>query len=294
MIEDNILQVFKGKVVGNNVLIKTCPFCGNKKSNLEISLIELPKYGNKRVFNCWNCNTSGTLEGFCKKFNIPFDDDRKYLQVRQQKYNVQLDITNAIEFPKEFKLINTENPISIYEKNALAYLYSRGIQNDTIKRFNIGYCENGNYESRIVFPIYENGELIYFTTRGYWLKEKAKPLHPTGTKRHILFNYSRVYEGIILVEAVLDALSVIQCGYNGVALLGKSIYPEQVQKLLLGNLKTIYILLDSETKISERKAIYNKLNVPGIELKIINLPESDPNSYNQKKLKELLDKHHLI
>jgi hypothetical protein len=285
MIQDSILQVFKGRITGNQIQLKVCPFCGNPKYNFEISLLPLPKYGNKRVFSCWACNVSGTLENFCKRFNIP------YTSTPSIPRNIELPKTSSddIQLPESFTLINPANPTSVYETNALKYLYHRNITNDTIVKFHVGFCYAGRFESRLIFPVYENDKLIYFTSRGYWYKENAGALHPNIPKNGILYGFNRFLKNAVIVEGVFDVLSLFQLGYYGIALLGKKIQKEQIRKILSSRLENIKILLDADTTIKERMDIYHKLNMPGKKVQIVDLPHGDPNSFDQRELKKLLD-----
>lgn len=162
---------------------------------------------------------------------------------------------------------------------ALRYVWDRGIFTKTIKHFQVGYCSrNIGYEyiasryhpsvieksgifykkqdkfnKRIVFPLMENGETKYFTSR--LIADGPKPhLHQSGSIP-IFFNHDALKEDtIIIVESPIDCMTLHQNYFPAIATLG-----------IMGNLKNhtnkfqdkkIYIAYDFDTnKSGQRGAI---------------------------------------
>jgi DNA primase len=123
------------------------------------------------------------------------------------------------------------------------YLESRGYPEWVVDKYHIGAClEPGRYMSnRIVVPVTNlKGELVGFTGRtfdpDYVSKRIPKWKHSLGSWVSVnLFNIDNAAPhiqssgAVILCEGPLDVLRLEQAGiHNGVAILGKKFYPQQM------------------------------------------------------------------
>ena len=110
------------------------------------------------------------------------------------------------------------------------YLNKRGISDLDILRYNIGFCDKGEYAGRIVVPSYdEDNNLNFFVARTYeddWMKYK----NPEASKDIVAFeNQVNWNKPIILVEGVFDAMAVRR---NAVPILGKSLPKALLKKIV--------------------------------------------------------------
>lgn len=162
------------------------------------------------------------------------------------------------------------------------YLKQRGIDQDIVNRFNIGYTtwdeQDKSWANRIIIPSYDElGRLNYFVGRDF-MPEKPKTLeHPyvrpkykncDADKKEIVFQESIIDfdSDITLVEGALDCVY----GNNSISLLGKSLtYDSAIFNTLQEKANgRIIICLDADTNIEETKKIYSLLNFGRLKGKI--------------------------
>lgn len=132
--------------------------------------------------------------------------------------------------------------------NALKVLRERGVSDEAIKHFNIGYSEHGHFSNRITLPIYDHkGQLVGFTGRrlsdtGQYVdpqKYKNSSASLLFDKSRLLFNESnavkaaRTSGSIIFVEGHFDVVTLWQQGIeNVVATQGTSSpLPSTIERL---------------------------------------------------------------
>jgi DNA primase len=125
---------------------------------------------------------------------------------------------------------------------AAAELYKRGLTNETIMEFGIGYASNGRFHNRITFPIQNpQGRIVAFSGRALGdaqPKYLNSPESPIFIKGKTLYNFHRAREAarefgtITVVEGQMDVISMWQAGYkNVVAPLGTALTVEQLELL---------------------------------------------------------------
>src|SRR5262249_48381779 len=111
---------------------------------------------------------------------------------------------------------------------AYNYLLKRGVSDDQLTIYRIGYAETGKYTGHIIFPVTRDAEPVYFVARAFLSTHGGKYLNPSKRevpgglgKGDVLFNYDRakLATRITLVEGIFDALAV---GWTAMALLGKT------------------------------------------------------------------------
>ena len=226
-----------------------CPFCTHHKPKLEVNLRTTDKREN--FWHCWICSAKGkTLLSLFKKMKAPSNKigELNILVVPDNTKSIEL---NVIQLPKEFiSLVKSiEDRISQIEaKHALKFLKSRGITQDDIIKYNIGFCKEGKYESRIIIPSYdEDRKLNYFIARDYKDKTPQKYKNPPIAAKDVIgFElYINWDAPIILVEGMFDALTIKR---NVIPLFGKAIHSRLLQKLVKSSVDRIYIALDNDAR----------------------------------------------
>ena len=153
------------------------------------------------------------------------------------------------DLPSEMiSLCNKHLPRS--SQKALDYLYSRGIDDEQIKLWKIGYCTEGRYGGRIIIPSFnQNGDPNFFIARSY-VGHRMKYLNPRTTK-DIIFNELMIDwdEPVTIVEGAFDA---IVAGTQGIPILGSTLRPQsRLFQALAINDTPVYIGLDQD---AEKKA----------------------------------------
>jgi DNA primase len=247
-----------------------CPVCddGRNKHNLEVNYID-------NVYKCWACGDSENTHGALGKI---FD---KYGNKKQKKlYNVLKPETvikrekkkKTLKLPEGFTLFKDSSPVYPVRRQAMNYLKSRGITDEMIDKFGIGFCDKGDHAGRIVIPSYNiNGELNYYIARSWNPMSRAKYKNPEAEKDKIIFweNLIDWNRDIYLVEGAFDGLFLD----NPIPMLGKHMSEllfDTIYQKAKGN---VIICLDGDAWTNAVK-LYHELNGGDLyqKIKILKLP----------------------
>lgn len=309
-----LLESFFGEEakIGSKNYFFHCPICNHYKRKL---LIEKTTF----QWHCWICenthHTKGrTLYSLFKFFKaslyylneaskvsnihhtgIPTDSKNLF---GEQEYVEDDSLYSNISLPKEFVPIAEEKRVSDPEyKNAVYYLEKRNIRPLDIVRYNIGYCQDGEYSGRIVIPSYDKFfRLNYFVSRAYFKSISLKYKNPNIDKTKIIcfesfLNWSLP---ITIVEGTFDAIPL---RYNVTPILGSTLSDghKLLSDILLKRPPQVNVILDKDA-IEKAVNISEILLNNDINTKLILLEDDrDPNElgfhYLSNKIKEtqLLD-----
>jgi DNA primase len=248
-----------------------CPVCddGRNKHNLEVNYID-------NVYKCWSC---GDSEGTHGPLGRIFD---KYGNKKQKKlYEVFKPETvvkrekkkKTLRLPEGFTLFKDSSTVYPVRRQAMNYLKSRGITDEMIERFGIGFCDKGDHAGRIVIPSYDKkGELNYYIARSWNPMSRAKYKNPEAEKDKIIFweNLIDWKKDVYLVEGAFDGLFL----NNPIPMLGKHM-SELLFETIYRNAKgNIIICLDADAWGNSVK-LYHELNGGELwgRIKLIKLPD---------------------
>jgi DNA primase len=204
-----------------------CPFHDDHSPSLSVS-------EEKNIFTCFTCHESGTVFDFVQKYlNLSFVEAvKKVAELSGTELNGTYTVSTRYD-----KLYDAMNiAVKYYQNNlqskagikAKEYLIKRGINEDIINEFQIGYASpefdtltklllskgftesnlldagisnksNSVYDlfrDRVTFPIHDpQGRPVGFSARIYENKDEAKYINTKETnifkKGHILFNFHR-------------------------------------------------------------------------------------------------------
>jgi DNA primase len=252
-----------------------CPVCaeekgldsGDGKGNLEIN------YG-RHVYKCWACSeTHGThgplgklfdqyaTKGQKKVYNLIKPEELKQEDVRRPK----------LRLPEGFTTFKDSNPRFIPHIEAYRYLTSRGVTDEMIEKYNIGYTVNGDFAYRIIIPSYNlDGQLNYFVARS-WVPKKMKYKNPSVPKDEIIFNEGRIDwdKDIFLCEGAFDSFFLD----NSIVMLGKKMSKHLFETLYAKANKNIIICCDGDA-FEDGIRVYAELNGGRLynKIKIVKLP----------------------
>ena len=249
-----------------------CPNCmnikgmenGDNKGNLEINL-------NKFVYHCWSCDISGPLGRI-------FDDygtkaQKKVYNLIKPEELKQEDIKRTkLRLPEGYTTFQDSNPRFIPHMEAYRYLQSRGITDEMIERFKIGYTVSGDFAYRIIVPSFnKEGVLNYFTARS-WVPKKMKYKNPSVPKDEIIFNESLIdwEKDIYVCEGVFDSFFLD----NPIVMLGKKMSELMFSTIYNKANGNIIICLD-EDAWTDALNLYHTLNGGKLynKIKIIKPPK---------------------
>lgn len=268
----------------NNEYAFNCPFCHHHKKKLQINI-------KSQKFHCWVCDARGSrITSLLRKLKVNGKDIQRIKDIYgddDYNYNPTEDYPEKLELPKEFKQLS-QKPKSINPpyNHAISYLKRRGIGMDLIIKYNIGYCDSGDYSGRIIIPSYdENGELNYFIARSFYEGEKMKYKNPPVSRNVIMFeNHINWNEDITLVEGGFDAFSVRR---NVIPLLSKFILPKLKSKLKEMGVRKINLLLDPDAVSSSIKHTEYFLK-NGITVNNIILKDGDAGELGFEKINRII------
>ena len=139
----------------------------------------------------------------------------------------------------------------------------------------------------MIIPSYDaSGELNYFVGRSIY-KDGMKYKNPPVSKDVIGFElFINWDEPLILCEGVFDAIAVKR---NAIPLFGKTIPKKLMKKIYEKQVKTIYILLDSDAYWDSIK-MTDVLMRNGIDVQLIRLKDKDPSEMGFAKVIDVIKK----
>jgi len=276
----------KGKQTARGNYAYHCPFCQHHKPKLEINFTENKKGHNP--WHCWVCNTRGkTIVSLLKRSKSYEYIEEAIKLVPKGQFVEEVEIVNTITLPSEFTSL-IDHPSDIMGKHALAYLKRRGIFMDDIIKYNIGYCESGEYQNMIIIPSYDvNGNLNYFTARSFEKEPFRKYKNPSVSRDIVPFEmFINWNSPLVLCEGPFDAIAIKR---NAIPLLGKNIQSNLMKKIVSSKVEKIYIALDSDAIKSSLKFCETFMN-EGKEVHLLEMNDKDPSELGFKCFTELIQK----
>jgi DNA primase len=241
------------KIYKNHLQVSwNCPECDEdrNKGNLEVSL-------DKHVFHCWSCNISGALGKLFDNYGNK-KHKKTYRIFKPEESKPIIKKNKKVKLPETYTLFKDSSLFYPIRKQAYNYLKNRGITEEIIEKYKIGFCDGGAFAGRIVIPSYDkNDELNYFIARSWDPNSRAKYKNPEESKDEIIFfeNTINWNEDIHLCEGAFDAIFLP----NSIAMLGK-----HMSELLLNTLYekangNIILCLDSDA-FQDAVKLYHNLN----------------------------------
>ena len=256
------------------------PFVNHHKPKLQVNI----KNGK---WHCWVSGQGGhNLFQLFKKVKAT---KKQYQELNELSDNFSFEYVptkqenKEVKLPDEYKPMWTKSNSPTY-KHALKYLKSRGVSEDDMIKYSIGYCEDGLYSNRIIIPSYDDeGKLNFFIGRDIFdskLKYRNSPTPKDIIGFDLFVNWA---EPILLVEGALDAIT---SKVNSIPLFGKTIMNNLKRKILEKKVKTLYVALDNDAVKDSMKIVEELMN-EGIKVHMIKLTEKDPNDIGYEKFTDI-------
>jgi DNA primase len=235
---------------------------------------ENPKGENP--WHCWVCDKKGKkLYQLFKSIEVPPNVMSELRTI--VKYigpETKFQVEEKLALPKEFELLDNIHPSNITARHAAAYLKSRGITEDDILKYGIGYCEGGRYANMVIIPSYDaKGILNYFTGRSFQKEPSVKYRNPSVSRDIVPFELFINWDlPLILCEGPFDAISIKR---NVIPLLGKNIQSNLMKKIVMSSVEKIYIALDRDAQ-KQALNFCEKLMNEGKEVYLVDMQDKDP------------------
>jgi hypothetical protein len=247
-----------------------CPECGVglRKGYLVVSL-------EKHLFHCWGCGDMNNMKGPLGKL-IDIYGSKKQKKVYDLVKPEELKLVDIkkpkLRIAEGYTTFADSNPKFIPHIEAYRYLKSRGITDEIIEKYKIGYTVTGDFAYRIIVPSYNSeGVLNYFIARA-WIQNKIKYKNPTAEKNQIIFNEGLIdwNKDIYICEGAFDSFFLD----NPLVMLGKKMSDLIFNTIYNKANGNIIICLDEDAWTDALK-LYHTLNGGRLynKIKIIKPPK---------------------
>jgi DNA primase len=229
------------------------------------------------VYKCWACgdseNTHGSLGKLFDKYGTRKQKKLYKILRPEEEQKVVRKKKPKVVLPENFILFKESNPIYPVRRQAYNYLKSRGITEDIIEKFGIGFCDKGSHQGRIIIPSYDNkGNLNYYVGRSWDPHSRAKYRNPEAEKEKIIFweNLIDWNKDIYLVEGAFDGMFLD----NPVVMLGKHMSELLFETIYNKAKANVIICLDGDAW-ENAVNLYHELNGGELwgKIKIVKLPK---------------------
>ena len=275
-----VVQKYAGVSFNNNKQC-CCPLHSEKTPSFTI-------YPDTNTFKCYGCGVSGDCVGFVAKLKNLGNIDA--VRLLHADFGLRLDLKD--QDSSKPKRIDFRTYLEQCKKDIgrTSYFQSRGLSEETIKRFNLGYDEKRN---QVVIPY--NRKLTYYQARSIAEKKFYKPKNEDAGSEPIynedLLSERNVREPIFIVESAIDAMSVMQLGARAVATCGGSAVNKFAEKIKHLKPKPAFIIsLDNDpggiTATKELCALFGKEKIKHIAYSISGKAK-DPNELLMQNPAEL-------
>jgi len=266
-----------------------CPFCNHYKKKLEINL-------NTQMWECWVCHAKGgSIRSLFKQLRVNHSYYTELYKIigksPSRKPKQPGEQSDILSLPSEFLPLNKYSK-SLEYACAYTYLQSRGVTKEDILRYNIGYCEYGEYSKRIIIPSYDSdGNINFFSSRTYNDDNLYKYKNPPWSKDiigfQLLINWG---EPVTLVESVFNAITIRN---NAIPLFGKTISNSLLEKFVECGVFKVNVCLDNDAE-KDGLNICEKLLSLDIDPYFVELTKKDPNEIGFEKMVELISDAKLV
>lgn len=281
-----------------------CPFHKEDTPSFFVNIKE-------QYFYCFGCGAGGDVFNFVmRQKGMSFPEALRYLAERKG-IQVALDTIDLHEEQKQ-RVVNSAlaEASKIYHESLsgeiIDYLKSRGLNEETINAYRIGFCngqskyslsqeallnagliyENGRnyFEGFITFPHLLYGRIVYISGRGFPEKKHKKLETEKIPLAHLYNEQALSQKEVILAEGEIDTLTLLQHGFNACGVLGAGSFKEEwVDKFK--NCETVYLSFDADE--AGAKGNLRIAELLGTKARLVFLPEGeDINDFFKHSAKE--------
>lgn len=235
-----------------------CPF----HSNTRTPAGEVDKTNG--TFYCFSCQKIADLnELIMQTTGRSYFESARFIKSKEQDVDFEKQINHQLYVKPDFIqfdeiLIKRLNTQALETPRAINYYYGRRINEQSIKKFHLGYSDK---QDMVTIPVHSpDGVCVGFVGRS--IEGKDFKNTPGLPKAKLLFNLHRVKNSdkVYIVESSFDAIRLDQVGLPAVATLGANISNSQVE-LLKKYFNNIIVIADNDEAGNNMKTrLIEKLN----------------------------------
>lgn len=237
-----------------------CPICGKGSNHFYIHIDEDDRYGKWICFSCQEKGNLWKLIGHLEGISLT-SAKRWWIEKNQDKPPTTIDkirkkVDNLRTGRRSIKTVNTALPYGFkrIKRRRPKMLADRGVLLKTAYEYRLGYCPEGDFAGRIVFP-------IFCPLGRSWTARAVNDVKPKywggdGAGR-LLYGWDVAFRNgvpsqLVVCEGPMDVLSLHQAGIPAVALMSKTI--NETRAALLRSVNTsLLIVLDAEARVEALK-----------------------------------------
>jgi len=179
-------------------------------------------------------------------------------------------------------------PIARYED--WPYLQARGITPEDVRQFRLFVCTTGRYAHRLVFPVFDHDQLIYYQARAMWAAQPGeryiKTLNPPDDgvsvrSSDVLMNLdvAKLYSRVAIVEGPVDC---VHAGASAVCSFGKKISDAQIALLVRAGVRAVDLMWDADAWEDILLAAPRLVSL--FDVRLVRLPGGDPGERSRAEL----------
>ena len=249
-----------------------CPFHEETEASFHL-------YTDDDHFHCFGCDAHGDQVDLLAHFEGR-EVDKEYVAELADRYGLSSSPDRYRDHKQALSALARRYHRDLWESPAYAYLSDRGITDETIKTWALGYADgtiskgdrwppaladlgyiqendHGPYDlfrHRLVIPIVDGQQVVGFGARklpGH--KSGAKYLnsyaHPLFDKSKLLFglDHCELSETLVIVEGYFDVIAAHQAGFhNVVAPMGTQLTKQHLAKLQSRQIEDVVIVGDGD------------------------------------------------
>ncbi len=280
---DALRARFPGRLRKDEYQIRECPYCGNPKYNCEVNV-------EKLAFKCWACGTGGTARGLFLDYNLPVGllpdtalGRRELLIIERQ----------PVRLPAEAReILHQDTPMVQWAEQYLTTPrpVGRGMTREEIGRYRLMYAYEGHYKRRVIWPLYEGDQLVYFVARRF-MKNAGRPYdYPEHRRRSLVPIYTGTTRRLtlVMVEGVFEIPKIQRLGYSVMPLLGSAINPAQMAKVRRRNFRNYIVFLDRDA-VRSSIAIAEQLRAERLNAHFVYTDGPDSDELAEDELERIID-----
>jgi len=260
-----------------------CPFCGGNTYRGGLNPV-------KGFYSCWFCGFHGLNEVIpLLTYRQWHEIELQYKDTLNQRDLYLLKNSDPIERPTQLKLPDRTEALNT---RARKYLEARGFDSYELERlYDLQSTDHlGDYNFRIIIPIYFKNVLVSFTSRDYTGRSELRYYSCKNTDeiinhKDLLYGYDLVpTDHVIACEGPFDKFSL---GIHAVATFGTGFKTSQIN--LLSTFRKITLIYDAEPDARRKCDILgDRLSGLGCEVDCIYLKEGDPGSLKRDEARQIV------